>query len=98
MYLTVFRRLTRMIKSYKISTERQSDLSGTVLQGEKLSCDPNIRPQDCGPAAKTCPFHREGAHRAPSAFQETGHDQDDHQSHCWCQAVRSVRVAHRAWL
>ena len=50
---------------------------------------PQYPPARLRAAAKTCPFHRKGAHRAPSAFQETCHDQDDHQSQCCCQAVCS---------
>ena len=51
-------------------------------------------PPACGLLPKP-PFHRKGAHRAPSAFQETCHDQDDHQSQCSCQGVRFHGPAHR---
>ena len=40
---------------------------------------PKYPPADCGPASKTCPFHRKGARWAPSAFLETCHDQEHRQ-------------------
>ena len=45
---------------------------------------PGILREYSGNTAITCPSFRKGARWAPSAFQETNHDQDEHQTDYRC--------------